>query len=386
MSEPAVPVTETVGCAKSMDGTLWLVGVAKRTYTFGAGKLRLADEQAPVLRDPDFEEDEHGRLRTLRDDLDLVSPKVATDVVLTGTAYALRKVRELPVAVGVGPNARALRLLGERRVEVPLEGEVRFTASEPFESVPLSWELAYGGYDAYAHDELFPPLRRNGRRIDPSPREEGVFAYPRNKVGRAYFIDVDRDRADGELLPQIEDPADPLTPARLFVPSHRAWLDAPASAGFGWVAHTWYPRIMRGLGAFIEHDAPTKPIREMAFADGADLGGPFRKNEVLPRFLQGAAPGLACARLQGDEPVLLQHLVRGEAEVRFALPGERPQLEVRPPGAPKAFTPEAVLQTVRIDAEKRAVSLAWCGAVRLLAPMTEEQLAGTHLTVTWRRS
>jgi len=375
---------QAVGCAKSTDGKLWLVCVAKRTYTFAGGKLRLADEQVLVRREPDFEVDENGRMRTLRDDMDLFPPKVATDVVVTGRAYAPGgKAREVMVGVAVGRNARVLRVLGERRAEVSIEGHVRFSEAAPFESVPLSWDLAYGGYDAYAHDELNPPKRRNGRRIEPSPRKEGVFAYPRNKVGRGYFIDVDRDRADGELLPQIEDPGDPLTPARFFVPHWRAWLDAPMPGGLGWVAHTWYPRMMRLMGGFLEHDPATKPIREMQFADGNDLKGPFAKNKVLPRGQQGAVPGMAVERLRGDELVILQGLVEGEAETRFQLPGERPRMEVKPPGSPKVFTPGAVLQTVRMDVEKRTASLMWCGATRLLQALEKVQVEGVELRTAW---
>lgn len=376
-------VTQTVRCAKSADGKLWMVCVAKRTYAFAGGRLTLADEQAPIVFDPDIETDEHGRYRTLRDDMDLFPPKPATDVVVTGRAHAPGKVRELMVGMTVGRSARVIKVVGERRVEVTIEGAVRFPDPAPFESMPLSWDLAYGGYDAYAHDELAPPERRNGRRIEPSPREEGVFAYPRNKVGRGYFLDVDRDRADGELLPQIEDPGDPLIATRFFVPAPKAWIDAPASAGFGWVAHTWYPRIMRGLGAFLEHDPPTKPIREMAFADGDDLGGPFVKNKVLPRLVQGAAPGLACERLRGDELVILKHLVRGQPEVQFSLPGERPRFAVRPPGAPRKFAPDAVLQTARVDGERRTLTLTWCGAVQLVALLAQEQLTETTLEVGW---
>ena len=361
---------QAVGNAKSTDGKTWLVCVAKRTYTFAGGKLRLADEQVPVRREPDLEVDENGRLRTLRDDMDLFPPKVATDVVVTGRVHAPGgKAREATVGVAVGKNARVLRVFGERRAEVSIDGAVRFSDPAPFESVPLSWELAYGGYDAYAHDELCPPKRRNGRRIEPSPRQEGVFAYPRNKVGRGYFLDVDRDRADGELLPQIEDPGDPLTPARFFVPHWKKWLDQPMPGGVGWVSHTWYPRMQRLMGAFLEQDPPTKLIREMQFADGEDLAGPFRKNEVLPRGLQGAAPGMAVERLRGDEVVILQGLVEGEAETRFQLPGERPRIEVRPPGSPKVFTPDVVLQSVRVDGEGRRVVMTWGGVVRVMAPV-----------------
>lgn len=378
------PATQVVRCVKSADDKLYLACVVKRTYTLSGGRLVLAGEQVPVLVEPDIETDEHDRYRTLRDDADVLAPKVATDVIITGRAHAPGRVREMTVSVAVGKNARVLRVVGERRAEVSMDGQVRFSSAEPFESVPLSWDVAYGGYDAYAHDELDPPERRNGRRIEPLPRDEGVFAYPRNKVGRGYFLDVDRDRADGALLPQIEDPGDVLTPERFFVPSPGAWIDAPVPGGLGWLPHAWYPRMMRCMGAFLEHDPPGRPIREMAFADGADLTGPFRKNEMLPRGLQGAAPGMACERLRGDELVILRGLSRGQEEVRFSLPGEVPRMSVRPPGAPKAFTPEAVLQTVKIDIEAGLAIEVWAGAVRLLSAMGDDQIRDVQATVEWR--
>lgn len=87
----------------------------------------------------------------------------------------------------------------------------------------------------------------------------------------------------------------------------------------------------------------------------------------------------------GDELAILQNLVRRQKETQVALPGERPVMSVRPPGSPKIFTPEAALHSVRIDAEKRTVSLVWCGAVRFVAPLAEEQLAETPLGVRWGR-
>ncbi len=382
-ADPDPAPTQIVRCVKSIDGKLWLACVVKRTYMlFGSG-LVLADEQVPLLLEPDIETDEHDRYHTLIDDADVIAPKIATDVIVVGRAHAPGRVREMTVSVAVGKNARILRVVGERRAEVSIEGRVRFSSPEPFESMPLSWDLAYGGYDAYAQDELDPPERRNGRRVEASPRDEGVFAYPRNKVGRAYFLDVDRDRADGSLLPQIEDPGDLLTPERFFVPAPGAWIDAPAAAGLGWVPHTWYPRMMRCLGAFLEHDPPVRPIREMVFADGADLTGPFRKNEMLVRGLQGAAPGMACERLRGDEVVILRGMRRGQEEVRFSLPGEVPRMSVRPPGAPKVFTPEAGLQTVKIDAEAGRVVMVWCGTLRLLAEMGNAQLEEVQISTNW---
>ena len=80
----------------------------------------------------------------------------------------------------------------------------------PFESVPVKWELAYGGADY----------------TDPkSPLEEH-----RNPVGTGLVRDA------SELLhrpaPQIEDPRDLITSAH----------SRPAPAGLGPIARHWAPR------------------------------------------------------------------------------------------------------------------------------------------------
>ena len=84
---------------------------------------------------------------------------------------------------------------------------------------------------------------------------------------------------------------------------------------------------------------------------------------------------MAVERLRGDELVILRGLMLGETETRFALPGEKPHMEVTPPGSPKVFTPEPTLQTVRIDAEKRRVTLTWAGSVRVVGPVDTEKTA-----------
>jgi hypothetical protein len=381
----APPMTETISLVHLLGSSRRaLACVAKRTYTIDAsGRLALADEQAPLTVDPEVELDAYGGHKFLCDDTDLGPPKDATDVVFTGAAYAEGRAAEVFAALVVGSFARRLRVCGERRAEVRPDGSVRFSSPERFERVEMSYERAYGGYDEHAHWKIDPPKPEEIVRFG---RPVGLFAYPRNSAGAAYFIDVDRPRADGARLPQIEDPGDLLLPERFFVASPRAWIDAPLPGALGWLHHAWYPRMFRYAGPILAHDPPARPIREIALGEGDDLADvqPLDPGTIHPRALQGSAPGLARARLRGDEPVILQHLHPQIADLRFALPGEAPLFTLRPPDV-KTFQPKPVLQTVRIEPDAGRVSLTWCGTVPLASRVDEDFLDACELEVSWAR-
>ncbi len=392
------PSLDKVFPVKSPLGRVGLACAVKRTYSLDeSGKLSLADEQVPLVFFQDFERTVDGDLRALLDDSDMLPVKEATDVVLHGSAHARSRTRELHVGLAVSGFARRLLVTGERHVEVSADGAPRFSSPEPFEKLALAHTVAYGGYDAHAHDLLDPPppppapspldreLGPDLRTAQPPPRYPGVFAYPRNHAGVGYFIDVDRRRADGAALPQVEDPEDLLTPARLFVPSPTAWIDGPIPGSFGWVAPAWYPRLVRCAGPLFPVDVPPRPLREAALGDGDDLLGPFAPIGVMhPRALQGAAPGLARERLRGDEPVVLENLHAQRAELRFRLPGEAPRFVMRPPEL-KAMTPRAILQTLRIEPDRDRVILTWIGVLPLAAPPPVEFVERTEFAVTWSR-
>ncbi len=384
--EPASPpLTETIALVQLLGSSQRaLACIVKRTYALDAsGRLSLADEQVPLTEDPEVELDAYGGHKLLCDDTDLGPPKEATDVVFTGSAYAEGRATEVFAALVVGGFARRLRVSGERRAEVRADGSVRFSAPEPFERVEMSYEQAYGGYDEHAHWKLEPPSSEAVHRLG---RPVGLYAYPRNSAGAGYFIDVDRRRADGARLPQIEDPSELLLPERLFLPSARAWIDAPLPGALGWLHHAWYPRMFRYAGPLLAYDPPAHPIREIALGEGDDLASPqpLAPGTIHPRALQGSAPGLARTRLRGDEPVILQHLHPHSADLRFALPGEAPSFTLRPPDV-KSFQPKPTLQTVRIEPDSGRISLVWCGVVPVVARIDEEFLDECELEVTWSR-
>lgn len=375
-----------VAAVRGFQGSSWLVGVVKRSYEYSpSGRLSVADRSCELINAPSLIYGKNGIPLCVDDDADVVAPKAATDVVVRGSAFAVHPRALWDVGVAIGRNGRRLKVCGERRAAVS-GGGVRFSDPAPTTRVPLRWELAYGGYDAHAQGALTAEARVCDLiRGQPACRKEGLFAYPRNRVGRAYFIDIDRSRTDGAWLPQIEDSSDLLTPDRFFVSRPRAWIDAPVPGALWWVPPTWYPRIVRVIGAFLEHETPSKPIKECSFADGGDLACSHGRGQPSARALQGAAPGLAAERLHGNETVLLEGLDRESEQLRFDLPGELPSVEIRPPGVARAFQPGSVLQTVRIDTESRRIVLTWCAGVRLLGAMTAEQVAATMVHVVWRR-
>lgn len=377
-------LTQKVALVRNPDRSFALAAIVKRTYSFSAEKrstLSLADAQTPLREQPLLQMD---GISELLDDSDLVPQKPATDVVVLGSAHAPNGAKEILVSVAVGKMARRLSVLGPRHAEVRPDGTVRFTPTGTITHLPLSARHAYGGYDAWAQARLAPPSKTLASSM--SEPVTGLFAYARNSIGKGFYIDCDRSRVDGELLPQIEDPSDPLLPDRFFVPNPEAWIDAPIAASIGWVHYTSYPRMYRLVGSLLHFREPERPIREASFPDGEDLQKPWTPSGtgVLPRSLQGAAPGLACERLRGNELVILENLSPKAPRIELTLPGEWPQIIVRPPDV-KAFQPEPVLQTLRIEPDEERLSLTFCATIPLLAPISSLFLERVELGVSWKK-
>lgn len=334
--------------------------LAKRTYELDrAGRLRRAAQQEPLALDGTYTEVTAERPCSVPlSEPDLWPSKPATDVVLLGKAYAPggRPTRSFTTSLAIGPHRRELRVMGDRRVS-RLNGRLVFSQPEPLTELELGWERAYGGID----DSV--PMPEIGDLIDlldAMDTERHPGAYPRNPAGRGYTIAG--DGLDSLLLPNFEDPADLLTPERLLVKSPQQWWRMPLPAGYGWFSPSWYPRCMFA-GILPRHAPPDQgdelPERRM----GLVPPGQYRRLQGLEvqermdwRLTSGAAPGLAVPYLRGDEAVQLVNLDPG-GELRFALPGERPRVEVRFEG--DVLPVATYLHTVLIEPEQRRVSLVW---------------------------
>ena len=247
--------------------------------------------------------------------------KPATDVVLIADARAPAPGQtHFDVGIRCGTVMQRARVFGER-YWVRHGGEVRMTAPQVVERVPLTWEHAFGGWD----------------RSDPDPSKHSY--EPRNPAGRGFgnCLSADDER---QRLPSIEHPDDAI----------RQYGQRVQPAGFGFIPPNWEPRSLFA-GTYDENwEATRKPLLPVDFDR---------------RHLNAAAPGLVVeGYLRGDEQVDIIN-ASPLPRLRFHLPGFPPpacRLEIH--GSERRDLAMA-LDTVMIDTVKMSLYLLWRGHVRL---------------------
>ncbi|EYF06837.1 DUF2169 family type VI secretion system accessory protein [Chondromyces apiculatus] len=297
------------------EGRPLLVPLVQATYAIVPGRgLELAPEQvAPSLTGETWGKD--AAVSSYRIEPAFAFIKPATDVVLLGHAHA-RRATEAYVAFKVGPVGKTLKVVGDR-YWVRSGNAITPTRPTPFESIPLTYERAFGGWD----------------RSDPDPAKHTLDA--RNPVGTGFRV-PGGPFEEGVALPNLEDPADPV----------KTWGQAVTPAGVGFTSPNWQPRAARA-GTY---DEAWRKERMPLLARDFDR-----------RFFNAASPGLvASGYLRGDEPVSVEGAsVMGR--LSFRLPGVLPprcQVSLVNRGDEEVALK---LDTVIIDADADRVLLQWRG-------------------------
>jgi len=245
-----------------------------------------------------------------------VRTKQTTDVLLIGHAHSPGgvPVTQLDVGLRVGPIAKRLRVTGDR---VWLGGSP--SEPEPFSTMPLVWERAYGGIDPWTRDAPLPQFD------------------VRNPVGTGYVAEA--AHAEGVRLPNIEYPDQCV----------RACSDRPEPAGFGPLCNHWQPRA--GLAGTYDEawQRDRSPLLPTDFDDRHYQCAPA--DQQAPQFLRGG------------EPVVLINVWPRAEVLRFNLPRVILGLESsfldgsrRPHERPK-------LHTVLAEPDLSRVSLVWHSAL-----------------------
>lgn len=192
--------------------------VAKVALSAEHGDLRPAREPSPIILS-----DEHygaPESTSVRVESDLAPHKAGTDVVVLGSVHAPSRVTGLDVLISVGPVRRVVRVFGDR---VWARGASGYQPSspQPFTSMPLTWERAFGGVDpeARGHETQGQGAQGQGAQAQglAHPPSAGTFDE-RNPLGVG-FVGA---RARVEHHP----PAQPRRSAR-----------APRGAGWATSAH-----------------------------------------------------------------------------------------------------------------------------------------------------
>jgi len=197
--------------------------------------------------------------------------KMGIDVMVLGKAYPN----------GAGPNNRARFELhvGELEYAMDIYGDRRWVRSgqnlvmsdpEPFESIPLTWEYAYGGK---------------------CPVEAGDLPYHSNPFGRGFYLS--EETAEDGLLPNIEDLENPV----------KSWQDQPVPRGVAPLSRDSSLRIMNSAEF---DDEPTPPRLKM----------------IKPSYYNNANPDLILPEQPATGTIIRAAGVRpGGLDFSFKLPG-----------------------------------------------------------------
>jgi len=292
-----------------------LVIVLKSTFNIAEnGKLEIAEVQEPIRPVDEFY-GEPGQ-SSVRYEAELGPPKLATDVVLLGSAVASQPgTTRMDVALRVGPLTKCVRVFGERRWKNALLG-YSISRPLPFDRIPLRYENAYGGSDTSAKN----------------PKAHGREA--RNPVGRGYRARKSELKFTGELLPNIEDPDQLL--------SQPGGKGTPQ--GFGFVGRDWEPRA-RYMGTYDQNWQETRmPLLPLDFDD---------------RYHNAAHPDLiAPGYLKGATPVQVGGCTPG-GRLSFAVPTIEPVATVLLQGVRQPVVLN--LNTLLVDTDTMKLILLWKG-------------------------
>lgn len=293
-------------------------------------RLSLAPEQLPVcLADEYYGDPGDSSLKTVSE---VHVGKPGTDVLLVGRAWGPQghAVAESFVRVLAAERQKTIRVSGDR----VWQSDGTPSAAAPFEAMPLVWERAFGGV----------------HRL-----EDRMLAEERNPIGVGFAGKRSVEELIGHPVPNLEDPAAPLTQLG----------QQPTPVCFAATAPHWLPR--RGFaGTYDEQWQRTR--------------APYLPMDFDARFLQCAAPELAFDRyLEGGEPLEI-HGATPEGPIAFTLPAAHLAVEVSVAGSVEH--PPARLETVLIEPDQNRLCLTWRAAL----PCDRNVRKVDKVTVTRRRA
>jgi uncharacterized protein YjbI with pentapeptide repeats len=333
--------------------------------------------------DEHLPEDE-ARAGPIRYASDFAPLKPAADLLLVGTCHAPggEPVAECEVAFQVGEHRRVLRVSGDRDW-VQRDGKWVASEPEPFVEMPLTWARAFGGEAAKptpgasaspgskpgggkghapdAHEgvphtpEEERYVRASGHEVGPpSPAHERFFHA--NPVGKGLAEVVGPDGLSRHPLPNLEDPAAPVTSPH----------DRPEPAGFGPLSASWALRRSR-LGTYGE--------------DYVERRWPWFPEDFDWHYFNAAPPALQKeGYLRGDEPLVLENLHPDHPRYVASLPGLRVRCFVTRPGEGEERFDEVEmrLDSLWVDADAERLVLLWRG----WTPVADEDFEETgHIFV-----
>jgi hypothetical protein len=370
-------------------GGHWRVGIiGKRTWLVDRGRCVLAPLQVPLVEQPLYDE----ARAVLLHDADVMLNRTGTDIVLEGHVYPPGGRTPFDFGIQVGGHLRLARGFGPRRVTQAGGGRLHFSDPELIERIPLDWESAYGGVDLAARADIGDPFEDVSAETGspPDPRF-GLFAYPRNPVGRGYVIEPTPEALDACQLPLIEDTRALLTPQNLVRGDFVKWPHGPPVAAFGWLAHGYFPRsVLLGLPPLIYDGEHIPPSAFVEVSTGELQPAAVRPDRPIAERLsvtaaQSAAIGMRAREVKPGDVVVGHGIHAQGLRWTFQIPSEVPRMAYRFAGEKPVEMPQPQIRTIYLQPDHNRVTVIWVAETPVATAPGPKRTAGLQHVVLWDR-
>jgi hypothetical protein len=266
-----------VTAAVDKDGRDYCVVVVKGTYQINQdGSSTLADEQeAMVLADRHFGDPAE---TSLLYECEFAPFKPRAEILFNASAHAPggEPVTELFCGFSLGATQKAVKVFGDRIWQRGINGGFSPSPPQPFVTMPLMYERAFGGSDHSHENEKY-----HGTEL-------------RNPIGTGYSLNA--AAVEDRRLPNVEDPRGIL----------QAWNDTPLPVGFGSIGRSWHPRL-QFAGTYDDQwrseQAPFLPVDfDNAYFQSAPLDQQVDTLVGMTVFCKNMAPqsDIACTLPDGE--------------------------------------------------------------------------------------
>lgn len=319
--------------------------IVKRSYLItDTGKLERRETDHELRKIDAYYENGDPEWSVVQYEYELAPYKPLVDVVVIGKAHAPRGkvVPSMLVSVQVGKQSKELIVFGDRQCHFRENADPLFSEPKPFTEMEIRYDLAYGGQD----EETLP---------------ESPLHYPRNYMGKGVVLRNIKKRVEGLPLPNIEDPNDLLTPARVIIGEPERWHLLPIPQGFGWRQRTWYPRsaLLGVYPAFTDvGTVTTEEKMGLVPKNHIALAKQLRLPTFDAHFNNGASLGMSYKALTVDEEITLKGLTP-DGSMKFRLPGDAPEIVLDIGHGEQQL--ESRLHTVSIRPDDNEADLIWRG-------------------------
>jgi len=288
--------------------TLYLI--VKASFKIGS-QWTLTDEQMPPLEADEYWGEPNESSIKYASDFHIGKP--VTDIIMLGNACSPNAdpVKQLDVNLEVGKVNKTVRVFGDR---VWKDG--RITAPEPFHTMPLVYEKAFGGSHIVDENEH---LLEN-----------------KNPVGSGFAGKRSISEMNDIPLPNLEDPA-------MLIQQH---TDQPDPACFAFSSPTWKPRV-DFVGTYDEKWQTQR--------------APYLPKDFDKRFFNMAHSHLIYPEyLEGGESVRITNM-HSAGDMQFNLPRVNLLSQVEVNNRQK--NPRFNLETLLIEPNQLQMSMVWRAAL-----------------------